>query len=168
MAFKRHEGFSGKIPQQYIDKNLVNCPICGSTHPHWSIDMKMKLDLDGNRYLFKCEDCGGILSASVPDVTGVNKTALTTTGLIKKFRGKKNRVVYMTIEDIGTQTNMNSYVGVEMPLDDLIRLGFNQNNQTVTNTIDDSNNDQEFKFCSQCGAKLKIEDKFCTKCGNKV
>lgn len=168
MGFKRHEGFSGKIPQKFIDNNLVNCPICGSTHPHWSLNMEMKLDIEGNKYLFKCEDCGGILSARVPDVVGINKTALTTTGLIKKFKGKKNRVTYMTIEDVGTQTNMGSYIGVEMSLDDIITLGFNQNRPSVQNNIDDTIGNQEFIFCTNCGAKLKPENKFCSKCGNKV
>lgn len=130
--------------------------------------MKMTLDIEGNKYLFKCEQCGCILSARVPDVTGFNKTALTTTGLIKKIKGKKNNVMYMIIEDIGSQTNMRNYVGKEMPLDDLIGLRFSGNNQTMTKTVNPSQTSSEFKFCSVCGNKLKQKDKFCTKCGNKV
>lgn len=164
MSFKRCDGFAGSIPQKFIDNKLVNCPICGSIHPHWSLDMKMKLNIEGNKYLFKCEDCGCILSARVPDVTGFDKTPITTMGLIKKFKGKKNSVTYMIIEDVGTQINMKDYIGVEMPLEDLIRLRFNQNNKTALNN-DDLNN--QIKFCTQCGAKSKIEDKFCTQCGNK-
>ena len=169
MGFKRHDGFSGSIPQKFIDSNLLNCPICGSTHPHWSLDMKMKLDFEGNKYLFKCEDCGCILSARVPDVVGINKTALTTTGLIKKFKGKKNSVTYMTIEDIGTQTNMMDYIGVEMPLNDIVSLGFNQNQPSACNNVDNAyNNGQKFIFCTNCGAKLKSDNKFCSQCGTKV
>lgn len=168
MAFKRYDGLTGKIPQKFIDNNLVNCPICGSVHPNWSLDMKMKLDVEGNKILFKCEDCGAILSARAPEVIGINKTPLTTNGLIKRFKGKKNRTVYMIIEDVGTQTNMRDYVGVELPLEDLISLGFNQNNKSVDNNINDSYIEQDFIFCTNCGTKLKPENKFCPKCGTKV
>ena len=168
LTFKRHEGFTGSIPQKFIDKTLINCPICGNNNPHWSLDMKMTLDVEGNKYLFKCEQCGCILSGRVPDVTGFNKTPLTTTGLIKKMKGKKNNVIYMTIENIGTQTNMKKYIGQEMPLQNLINLRFNEGNQSVPNNINNSYNNQKFKFCSNCGTKLKYEDKFCTTCGNKV
>lgn len=169
MAFKRHEGFSGSIPQKFIDETLINCPICGSNNPHWSLDMKMTLDIEGNKYLFKCEQCGCILSGRVPDVTGFNKTVLTTTGLIKKLKGKENKVMYMIIEDIGTQTNMKNHVGKEMPLKNLIQLRFNENNQITPNNMPTTPNiNLKFKFCSVCGTKLKQEDKFCTKCGNKL
>lgn len=168
MAFKRHEGFTGSIPQKFIDRTLINCPICGGNKPHWSLDMKMTLDVEGNKYLFKCEQCGCILSARVPDVTGFNKTPLTTTGLIKKMKGKKNSVIYMIIEDIGTQTNMIKYIGREIPLENLINLRYNINNHPTASNINNFNTNQKFKFCSNCGTKLKNEDKFCTKCGNSV
>ena len=168
LAFKRHEGFTGSLPQKFIDRTLINCPICGGNNPHWSLDMKMTLDLEGNKYLFKCEQCGCILSARVPDVTGFNKTALTTTGLIKKMKGKRNSAIYMIIEDIGTQTNMKDHVGKEMALENLINLRYYGNNQTVQRNITYSSNNQTFKFCTNCGTKLKSTDKFCTKCGNKV
>lgn len=32
MAFKRHEGFSGSVPQKFIDRTLINCPICGGSY----------------------------------------------------------------------------------------------------------------------------------------
>ncbi len=162
MTFKRYEGFTGSLPQSFIDKTLITCPICGSNNPHWSLEMKMKLDIEGNKYLFKCEQCDCILSARVPDVTGFNKTALTTTGFIKKLKGKNNKITYMIVEDVGTQTNMGKYIGKELPLENLINLRCNENNQTS------QFNKKEFKFCSQCGTKLDYEDKFCSQCGNKL
>lgn len=168
MAFQRHEGFSGSIPQRFIDTTLITCPICGSNNPHWSLDMKMTLDIEGNKYLFKCEQCGCILSGRVPEVVGINKTAITTTGFIKKMKGKRNDVIYMRIEDIGTQTNMANYIGIDMPLENLIKLRFNENNQVASNNVNNSNNNQKFKFCTNCGTKLKYDDNFCTNCGTKV
>ena len=66
MAFKRMEGFAGSVPQGFIDRNVKVCPLCGTTNPHWSIDQKMQMKLEGNLYLFKCEQCNGILSSPVP------------------------------------------------------------------------------------------------------
>ena len=85
MAFKRFEGFTGSVPQRFIDNNVPICPFCGSRFPHWALDMKMQMKMEGNLYLFQCEQCKGILSSPVPDVTGYNNTMLTTTGLMKKL-----------------------------------------------------------------------------------
>ena len=166
MTFKRYNGFSGSIPQNFIDKTLINCPVCGGNHPHWSLKMEMTLDIEGNKYLFKCEQCGCILSGRVPDVTGFNKTPLTTTGFIKKLKGKDNNVMYMIIEDAGTQSDMKKYEGKEMPLVNLTGLRFNENNHVNPSNM--NNNQSKFKFCTSCGAKLKHADKFCTNCGNKI
>ena len=57
---------------------------------------------------------------------------------------------------------MGKYIGKELPLENLINLRCNENNQTS------QFNKKEFKFCSQCGTKLDYEDKFCSQCGNKL
>ncbi len=88
MAFKRMEGFAGSIPQKFIDNRVPKCPMCGTDNPHWSIDQKMGL-VSLNRYLFKCEQCQCILSATVADVTGIGRSPLTTLGLAKALGGKK-------------------------------------------------------------------------------
>ena len=88
MGFKRMEGFTGSVPQKFIDNNVLICPMCGTKNPHWGIDMKMQMKLEGNLYLFKWEKCDCILSATVPDVTGFGRSALTTLGLIKKCQEK--------------------------------------------------------------------------------
>lgn len=58
---------------KFIDRTLINCPICGGSHPHWALDMKMTLDIECNKYLFKCEQCGCILSARVPELPDLIK-----------------------------------------------------------------------------------------------
>ena len=122
MAFKRMEGFVGSVPQSFIDSKMKICPICGSDHPHWALDQKMQLKLEGNLYLFQCENCKGVLSSPVPDVTGYNNTVLTTTGLLKKLGGKKNGTIYLRIYDAGNNTDMSDCVGKEYTLEELVQL----------------------------------------------
>lgn len=119
MAFKRMEGFAGSVPQRFIDNSVVKCPMCGTTDPHWEIDMKMQMKLEGNLYLFRCEKCHCILSSPVPDVTGYNNTMITTTGLLKKLSGKKNGVIYMRVQDVGTAQTTKIHEGKEFTLQDL-------------------------------------------------
>ena len=122
MAFKRMEGFAGSVPQKFIDNSVVKCPMCGTTNPHWAIDMKMQMKLEGNLYLFKCEQCNCVISATVPDVTGFNNTPLTTTGLIKKLSGKKTGVIYMKIQDVGNAQTTKMNEGKEFTLQELNQL----------------------------------------------
>ena len=119
MAFKRMEGFAGSIPQKFIDNNLKKCPMCGTDAPHWAIDQKMQMKLEGNLYLFQCEQCKCILSSPVPDVTGFNNTVLTTTGLIKRLSGKKNGVIYIKVQDVGTAQTTKIHEGKEFTLQEL-------------------------------------------------
>ncbi|MBR3553658.1 MAG: hypothetical protein IKN72_09780 [Clostridia bacterium] len=127
MAFKRMEGFAGSVPQGFIDRNVKICPLCGSSNPHWAIDMKMQLKLEGNLYLFQCEQCKGILSSPVPDVSGFNNTMLTTTGLMKKLSGKKNGVIYLRIYDAGICDEFRSLVGKEYTLQEINQMAGEKN-----------------------------------------
>ncbi len=122
MAFKRMDGFAGSIPQRFIDSKVPKCPMCGTDHPHWAIDMKMQMKLEGNLYLFKCEQCGCVLSSPVPDVTGMNNTVITTTGLLKRLGGKKNGVIYMKVQDVGTVQVTKMYEGQEFTLEELNKM----------------------------------------------
>ncbi len=119
MSFKRMEGFAGSVPQGFIDRSIKICPFCGTNNPHWAIDQKMQMKLQGNLYLFQCEQCKGVLSSPVADVTGFNNSVLTTTGLLKRLSGKKNGVIYLTIYDAGNNTDMKDSVGTEYTLQDL-------------------------------------------------
>lgn len=116
MAFKRMEGFVGSIPQKFIDNRVPKCPMCGSTDPHWAIDEKMGWI---NRYLFQCEQCKCILSATVADVTGMARTPITTLGLAKVLSGKKVSTIYIKIEDVGTMQTTKLYEGKEVGLEEL-------------------------------------------------
>ena len=127
MAFKRMEGFVGSVPQGFIDKNVKICPFCGSTNPHWAIDQKMQMKLEGNLYLFQCEQCKGVLSSPVPDVTGFNNTMLTTTGLLKKLSGKKNGVIYMRIYAAGNNADMQNMVGKEFTIQEINQMAAEKN-----------------------------------------
>lgn len=99
MAFKRMEGFAGSVPQGFIDRSVKVCPFCGSNNPHWALDQKMQMKLEGNLYLFQCEQCKGVLSSPVPDVTGYNNTMLTLPACSKSCPAKRMVLficVYMT------------------------------------------------------------------------
>lgn len=116
MSFKRMEGFVGSLPQKFIDEKVTKCPMCGTVSPHWAIDQKMGWV---NRYLFKCEECECIISASVPDVSGVSRTSLSTLGLAKVLSGKKVKTIYMKIEDVGSVQATKLHEGKEIGLDEL-------------------------------------------------
>lgn len=122
MAFKRMEGFAGSVPQGFIDRNVKVCPFCGSNNPHWAIDQKMQMKMEGNLYLFQCEQCKGVLSSPVPDVTGFNNTILTTTGLIKNLSGKQNGVIYMRVYDAGNNADFVNKVGTEYTLEQVNQI----------------------------------------------
>lgn len=116
MPFRRMEGFVGSVPQKFIDNRVPKCPMCGTNNPHWAIDEKMGWV---NRYLFQCEQCRCILSASVPDVTGLSRTPLTTLGLAKALSGKKMGTIYMEIEDVGSMQATKIHENEEVGLDEL-------------------------------------------------
>ena len=122
MAFKRMEGFAGSIPQGFIDGKVKVCPFCGTDRPHLALDQKMQMKLEGNLYLFQCEQCKGVLSAPVADVTGFNNTMLTTTGLLKKFSGKKNGVIYFRVYDAGNNAEFADQIGKEYTLEEINQM----------------------------------------------
>ena len=126
MAFKRMEGFAGSVPQGFIDGRVKICPMCGTNNPHWAIDQKMQMKLEGNLYLFQCEQCKGVLSSPVPDVTGFNNSVLTTTGLLKKMSGKKNGVIYLRIYEAGNNANLKNEEGKEYTLEELNQMALSK------------------------------------------
>ena len=122
MAFKRMEGFAGSVPQGFIDRSVKICPLCGSSDPYWAIDQKMQMKLEGNLYLFQCEQCKGVLASPVPDVAGFNSTMLTTTGLLKKLSGKKNGEIYLRVYDAGSNAEGKELVGKEYTLQEINQM----------------------------------------------
>lgn len=122
--FKRYDGFTGSIPQHFIDSKFPKCPMCGTGAPYWKL--KNKMELMGNRTLFLCDKCGAILSATTADLTGFssNKASiLTTAGMLnaigKKSSGKDVGTVYMKVEDVGKAQTTKLYQGKEMPIEEL-------------------------------------------------
>ncbi len=120
MGFKRYDGFTGRVPQAFIDNNLKKCPMCGLGEPNWHIDSKMCWTV--GRQLFKCQQCEAVISSSVTDVTGFGRTILTTPGLLKKLSGKKTNVVYFTVDEVGTMQTTSLNKGKEFTLDELIEM----------------------------------------------
>lgn len=116
MSFKRFDGFTGSIPQKFIDKNFQRCPMCGTTEPYWTLEQKMGWV---NRYLFKCSKCEAIISSSVPDVSGFGRSPLTTLGIAKALSGKKMRTIYMKVNEVGNMQVTKLHEGKEFSLTEL-------------------------------------------------
>ena len=72
-----------------------------------------------NRYLFRCDKCEAIISASVPDVTGFGRTPLTSLGIAKALSGKKISTIYLRIDDVGCMQTTKLYEGKEFSIDEL-------------------------------------------------
>ncbi|MBQ7907608.1 MAG: hypothetical protein IJ309_06500 [Clostridia bacterium] len=129
-GFRRCDGFVGAIPHNFIITNFPTCPMCGSHDPYWTI--KTKQEFVGGRYLFKCKDCGCILSGDMGDCGGANQGNTAATGGImgygfyaaKKGReGKAVGVAYMKIDDPGSFRANTQLAGKEFTLDDLKQFG---------------------------------------------
>lgn len=126
--FRRCDGFVGSIPQQFINKNLPKCPMCGSTDPYWML--KDQIAMTEKRVLFRCSKCGCILSASQADFSGLSQnkaaTVFTTAGsmnaLFKKCSGKQVGTVYIKIEEVGEAQTTRYYEGKELPLAEIQKL----------------------------------------------
>lgn len=125
--FRRCDGFTGSIPQHFIDEKFPKCPMCGANEPYWKL--KDKMELMGNRTMFLCDKCGCILSATTADLTGFSKSKvglLTTAGAFnaigKKASGKKVNTVYMKVEEVGSAQTTKVYEKKEMPIEELQQL----------------------------------------------
>lgn len=119
-GFKRRDGFVAIVPQKFIDNNFKKCPMCGTTEPHWT--HKSKMGWVATRELFKCDKCACIVSAETAEIAGFNKTIITTTGLLKKLSGKKNRTTYLRVDEVGTAQVTETHKGSEMPMEELQAL----------------------------------------------
>ena len=126
-GFKRCDGFVGSIPQNWINTNFPTCPLCGSTDPYWTL--KDKMEFTANRVMFRCKDCGCVLSATTADFSGATKSGafvLTNAGLVnaisKSKDGKDIKTVYIKIEDAGTFYLDKSVEGKEFPVEQLKAL----------------------------------------------
>ena len=186
MAFERHEGFEGSIPQKFADEKILRCPICGTDTPHWSLDMRkgnaMSLDPEqnANKYLFKCEQCEAILRVPVTDVVGVGRTAISLEGLAKKHHGKEVGEIYVTIESVGKCVDKNYLVEKEMTLGEIndmaTRIAASEGaaaEEPEKKPMSYCRNcgkeiDPRAEICVACGYKNGDGDKYCFHCGNEL
>ena len=126
--FRRCDGIVGSVPQHFIDDNFPKCPMCGSSEPYWML--KDSASFIEQRMLFRCNQCGCILSASTADFSGLSKNKaaawLTTAGamnaLFKKHSGKQLDTIYIKIENVGSAQTTKMYEGKEMPMEELQQI----------------------------------------------
>lgn len=127
-GFTRCDGFVGHIPQNFINNNMPVCPLCGSPDPYWTL--KDKIEFTAHRVMFRCQHCGGVLSATQNDFDGTTKStafAIMNSGgamnaLIKKRQGKDVKTVYMKVVDVGACRTTNELQDKELPLEEFQRM----------------------------------------------
>ena len=125
--FRRCDGFTGSVPQHFIDEKFPKCPMCGTNEPYWKL--KDKMELMGKRPLVLCDNCGAILSATTADLAGFSKSKvglLTTAGMMnaigKKAGGKQVATTYIKVEEVGNAQTTKIYEGKELPIEELQEL----------------------------------------------
>lgn len=126
--FHRAEGFVGSVPQTFVNRTFLKCPVCCSKDPHWTIAQHNQMSWKGNLYLFKCSCCEGIVSMSMPDVTtlsngGSGVATHLTVGLtnlaVKSSSGKEAGAIYGVIETVGKSGLDAAIEGKEFKLEHL-------------------------------------------------
>ena len=126
--FHRAEGFVGSLPQTFVNRTFLKCPLCCTSDPYWKIAQHNQMSWKGNLYLFKCSHCEGIISMSMPDVTtlgngGGGVAASPTVGLtnlmVKASSGKEAGAVYAVIETVGNSGVNPECNGKEFKLEQL-------------------------------------------------
>ncbi len=124
--FQRYDGFAGSVPQKFVDRTFIKCPICCSAKPNWTLSQHNQMSWKGNLYLFKCSCCEGIISMSMPDVTtlgnggsgvALNPTVGLTNLMVKAGSGKEAGAVYAVIESVGTSGVTSEVEGKEFKLE---------------------------------------------------
>lgn len=139
MKFKRPKGFSGSKSRNWIDNALPVCPFCHN-RPLWEFATQFKLSW--HLIHFRCPDCMAILSIPVVEIAG---PVVGVAWLLRKASQKK---IVLKVESIGDNPEMQSYLGKELPLENLQQLASAQ------------------AFCGKCGTPMAKDEKFCPKCGS--
>ena len=124
--FARAEGFMGSMPQKYIDNHLPKCPLCCGSAPNWSFTQIFQMDWKGNLNVYRCSQCGGVISISMPDVlqgSGSFDPNVTLTNImVKKKAGKAGKTVYVTFEHPGNSGVMAPVFGKEFTIDEVVHM----------------------------------------------
>lgn len=119
-GFERNENTLYSVPLRFADLKMKRCPLCGTRQPKWLVKEEWKIL--GKIYHFMCPECRSILKVSQDDVTGMSFTTATMSGQLKKYKGKDNKKIYVTVEKIGLQARTPENVrleGVEASLEEL-------------------------------------------------
>lgn len=119
-GFERNENTLYSVPLRFAEVKLRSCPLCGQEQPKWLVKEEWKLL--GKQYHFMCPQCGSILRVSQDDVTGFSFTTATLSGQLKKYKGKDNKKIYITVEKIGLQVRTPENAGIEgaeVPIEEL-------------------------------------------------
>ena len=127
--FKRCDGFVGSVPQKFVDASIPQCPLCGSGNPYWTL--RDKIELKATRVQFRCQDCGGVLSATEEDFSGRTKstahamfsTAGAVNALMKKRDGKDLKTVYVRVDELGSSGASGDLLKQEIPLEKIQAMG---------------------------------------------
>lgn len=129
--FHRADGFVGSLPQKFVDRTFIKCPICCSAEPNWTIAQHNQMSWKGNLYLFKCSHCNSVISMSMPDVTtlsnggggiAANPTVGLTNLMVKANSGKEVGAVYAVIESVGNSGVNPACQGKEFKLEQLQKM----------------------------------------------
>lgn len=112
MTFKKMVGFVGRIPNNFIHKNLPICPMCGQK-TEWELDQK--IGMMNSIYLFRCEQCETVLSTPVNDIAKINTTVM----FVKKMSGKKALTAYFKVVDVGRAQTTKMHLDQEYELHQL-------------------------------------------------
>lgn len=136
MDFKRREGFIGKIPREWIERNLPKCPFCKEP-ALWEFALeKREKDSTFERvfgqipqkwykaYHFRCPKCNAILE--VP-ADAIMKMPIMSDGslfpgilkLVKQYEYKKDEKPWdgnVLIESVGTISDLQNVAGTRVLL----------------------------------------------------
>lgn len=127
--FRRVDGLMGSMPQAFINKNMPKCPLCCDPVPQWTMHQVNLKTWRGNLILFKCAQCGGVISISIPDImtatnqfAGASANVTLTNMMAKKKKGKEAKTAYVTFESVGNSGVSPSILGKELRLPDVVAI----------------------------------------------
>ncbi|MBD5502669.1 MAG: hypothetical protein HDR09_02635 [Lachnospiraceae bacterium] len=76
----------------------------------------------------------------------------------------KKKIYESQLQNINAQPYIQNTQFAKQPIQD-IQQSSATNNEIINNQITSTSEEQQFKFCSQCGTKYNITDEKCPKCG---
>jgi hypothetical protein len=135
MDFKRPQGLVGKLPKEWVDKNLPKCPFCKES-VLWELAIEKEEKSSFERvfgqipqrwfkaYHFRYPKCRAVLSVpsnAVVDIP-IAHDGSTFPGLVKlakQIEYKRDEKLWdgkMHIESVGTSSSLQDALGTEIPL----------------------------------------------------